>query len=145
MLILLGGGTSCIIGASETKELPSFVSGSNGDFASTSLPWHLECLQTGGDGAGEHPRVCRTAVNNEDCRPVSKVQGIAKASCRARVWLSSRALVYHTACYRDKPCPGSRNGLSRVYNQNESGSSYEGSVDGHLLMRLAFIGSLSLH
>lgn len=50
-----------------------------------------------------------------------------------------------TACYRDKPCPVSRNGLSRVYNQNESGSSYEGSVDGHLLMRLAFIGSLSLH
>lgn len=83
MLILLGGWTSCIIGAPETKELPSFVSGSNGDFASTSLLWRLECLQTGGDGAGEHPREHRTAVNNEDCRPVSKVQDIAKASCRA--------------------------------------------------------------
>lgn len=86
-MLILFGGEGCIIGASEAKESPSFASGSDGAFASVSFPWHLERLQTGRDGAGENPRISRVAITNENCSVASK------ASCQARVWLSSRALV----------------------------------------------------
>lgn len=95
-------------------------------------------------GAGEHPRIPRAAINNEDCRAVSKVQGIAKTCCQPACGSAVEHLSNTTAYYKNKPCPVSRNGLSRVYNQNESGSRCEGSVDGAVLMRLAFTGFLPL-